>query len=140
MSFCACGRQRRLRQKLLPGHAAAAAAAAPASAARRADDEPIGAEGFLVEEVRVLQPLEHRSVGRACSASAESAGGSIPIADISPSASGLYGNGDEMPGGAAVGDPQLAARPELVALGVAAEVVVVVEDQDARLRRLVRAR
>jgi len=33
----------------------------------------------------------------ALSASAESATGSMPIADMSPRASALYGNGDEMP-------------------------------------------
>src|SRR6185295_15632575 len=36
------------------------------------------------------------------------------------------------PGGAAVGDPQPAAGADLVALGMAAEIVVVVEDENLR--------
>jgi hypothetical protein len=58
----------------------------------------------------------------------------MPIALSTPSATALYGPRAVDQQRATVDQPHLAAEVEFVALGVAAEVVVVVEQQDARLR------
>ncbi len=98
-----------------------------------AHHQPIGAEGFLVEEVRALQSLEHGAIGGRGWPPPRARPDRCRCADIKPSASLLNGNGDRNARRPAVGNPQLAARPELVALRVPAEIVVVVEDQDARV-------
>ena len=139
MSLLHLRRQRRLRQKLFPRRGAAPPRPRPPPAAGRADDESIGAEGFLVEKERRAAGPETSSDPRPCPASAASADGSMPMR-LHQAERFLAVRERRLDAGRpAVGDPQLAAGTELVALGVAAEVVVVVEDQHARLRAGARA-
>ena len=93
----------------------------------------------MSKKYAALQALKHRSVGGLAGFGGR-APGSMPIAIISSSASLLNGNGDSMPAVPPLAIHSLPPGAELVALGVAAEVVVVVEDQDARACGLVRAR
>ena len=120
-------RQRRPRHRARPASAAAWCA----------DDELVGAEGLLVEEVRAAQirhAQTHRRLPRASSRSAPR--GSTPSDFSRPSAVALYWRRAVDASRAAVHQQHAAAEMKLVALGVAAEVVVVVEHQDPRRLRL----
>ena len=132
-------RQRGVRQKLFPSHrrrAAASAATAPA-APGCSNHEAIGAEGLFVEEGGVLQPLEDRAVRILVGFSRQRR---RIDADGLHQAERFLAVGERRgdAGRPAVRYPQSPARTKLVALRVAAEVVVVVEDQDAGVR--IRAR
>ena len=119
--------ERRLRQEVGPG-------AARAVAPRRPDDQPIDVEAFLVEPDAAAQP--EAPVGRrgraAVSRSKRSM--SMPMARSSPIDCGLYWPGPSMFSVPPLSSSMPIAVAELVALGVAAEVVVVVEDQNPRAR------
>ena len=97
----------------------------------RSGDEAIHAEGLLVEEHRVLEAqggVELVPVtGGAERHRIDSQGLEQPPGD------GAVGPGAVDHQGPAVEQMQLAAQVELVALGVAAEVVVVVQDEDPRV-------
>ncbi len=131
-------RERRLRQPLRPRRAARGPAAATATAARRANHQPVGAKRFLVEEIRLLQTLKRIAVPRATRRRRERRH-IDPDRLHQPQRLGAVREWRRDAGGPAVGDEQASARAELVPLGMSAEVVVVVENEDLRRRARPRA-
>ena len=92
-------------------------------------DQLVGAKSFLVEKYAAVEPERRIEIG--VRSLCVSATGSMPSVFSRPSATALYGRGlsiNNVP-------PLISCEPpveiELVALGVAAEIVVVVEDEDA---------
>ena len=139
MSFCASGDSGVFARN--SSHALRRRPPRPRPPPGRADhDEPIGAEGFLVEEVRAAaDPGTPIAIRRLAGLRRERHRHRCRAPASARRASRLYGNGDSMPAVPPLAIQQPAARTELVPLGVAAEVVVVVEDQDARRRARARA-